>query len=332
MADETDELEKGRGRRASTPSRIPAKGWWDIALRVWDSVQTDRVMLVAGGVTFYLLLALFPALTAFVSAYGYFADPAVVARQFAALDDVVPAGGLDIIRDRLDSLVAQERGALGFGIAAGLLVAFWSANNGVKALFEALNIAYGEEEKRSFLKLNLVTFAFTIGTMVAAALLVTVVAVVPLLLALLRLAGFSELLISVLRWPVLIVLASVGIAMLYRFGPSRERAKWRWITWGSAFASIVWMAASWGFSYYLQRFADYEAVYGSLGAIIGFMTWTWLSVMIVILGAKINAEMEHQTAVDSTTGPPRPMGRRGAVVADTLGEPAGGAGGEGPTR
>ena len=280
-------------------------------------------MLVAGGATFYLLLALFPALTAFVSAYGFFADPAAVTQHVAVLGALVPAEGLDIIRDRLESLATQDSGALGFGIAIGLLVAFWSANNGVKGLFEALNIAYGETEKRSFLRLNLVAFAFTIGAMVAAALLITAIGIVPVALALLRLGDLSEFLISALRWPVLVVLIGTGIALLYRYGPSRETAKWRWVTWGSAFATLVWIAASAGFSFYLQRFANYEATYGSLGAIIGFLMWTWISVIILILGAKLNAEMEHQTAVDSTTGAPQPMGQRGAVMADTLGEPVG---------
>lgn len=278
-------------------------------------------MLVAGGATFYLLLALFPALTAFVSAYGFFADPATVTQHVAMLGALVPADGLDIIRERLGSLATQGSGALGIGIVVGLLVAFWSANNGVKALFEALNIAYGETEKRSFLWLNLVAFAFTLGAMFAAALLITAVGIVPVALALLRLEGLSELLISGLRWPVLVVLIGTGITLLYRYGPSREPAKWRWVTWGSAFATLVWIAASAAFSFYLQRFANYEATYGSLGAIIGFLMWTWISVIILILGAKLNAEMEHQTAIDSTTGAPQPMGERGAFMADTLGEP-----------
>lgn len=279
-------------------------------------------MLVAGGATFYLLLALFPALTAFVSAYGFFADPATVTQHVAALGPLVPAEGLEIIRERLESLATQDSGALGFGIVLGLLVAFWSANNGVKALFEALNIANGESEKRSFIRLNLVALAFTLGAMLTAALLITAIGIVPVMLALLRLDGFSEALLRVLRWPVLLVVIGTGITVLYRYGPSREKAKWRWVTWGSAGATVMWVAASAGFSFYLRRFADYEATYGSLGAIIGFLMWTWISVIILILGAKLNAEMEHQTALDSTAGAPLPMGQRGAVMADTLGESA----------
>lgn len=319
MPTASPELEQERGRDARSPSQIPLAGWKEVGWRVWDSVVEDRIMLVAGGATFYLLLALFPALTAFVSAYGLFANPADVMQHVGMLGALVPSQGLDIIRGRLESLATQDSGALGFGLVIGLLVAFWSANNGVKGLFEALNIAYRETEKRSFLRLNLVAFAFTLGAMMAAALLITAVGIVPVALALLRLDGLSETLVSAMRWPVLIVLIGSGIALLYRYGPSREHAKWRWITWGSALATIVWIAASAGFSFYLQRFADYEATYGSLGAIIGFLMWTWISVIILILGAKLNAEMEHQTAVDSTTGAPKPMGERGAVMADTLG-------------
>ena len=312
-------MEQGRGRDASTPSRIPVRGWADILMRIWRSIGTDRVMLVAGGATFYLLLALFPALTAFISAYGFFADPTTVAQHVAALGGLVPSDGLDLISGQLESLATQDSGALGFGIVIGLLVAFWSANNGVKALFEALNIAYGQAETRSFLRLNLVAFGFTLGGMLAAALLITAIGIVPVVLAVLRLGSWSELLLSILRWPVLLVLIGAGIVLLYRYGPDRERAKWRWVTWGSVFATMVWIAASAAFSFYLQRFADYEATYGSLGAIIGFLMWTWISVIILIIGGKLNAEMEHQTMVDSTTGAPQPMGRRGAVMADTLG-------------
>lgn len=320
MTNDRREFEADRGRYASSPSQIPARGWLDITKRLWRSINADRVMLVAGGVSFYLLLALFPAITAFVSAYGFFADPFVVSRHIAALDAVVPAGGLSMISERLESLATQDRGALGFGIIAGLAVAFWSANNGVKALFDALNIAYGETEQRSFLRLNLVAFSFTLGAMFAITLLVTVVGIIPVLLEMLHLGDWSEWLLGVLRWPVLLVLTAAGIMMLYRYGPSRERAKWRWITSGSVLATVVWIAASTAFSFYLRSFADYEATYGSLGAIIGFLMWAWISVIILILGARLNAEMEHQTAVDSTTGSPQPMGRRGAFVADHLGE------------
>jgi membrane protein len=312
--------ETGRGRDADWPSQIPARGWKDIFWRVYQQVGEDRVTLIAAGAAFYLLLALFPAIGAFVSIYGFVADPATIADQVAFLGGVLPAGGLDLINDQLASLTSQDRSTLSLSLVLSLAVSLWSANNGVKTLFEALNVAYEEDEKRSFVWLNLVAFAFTLGFMVAILLMIAVIGIVPAVLAVLNLGGFSEALIVIGRWVVMLVLVVLGLSLLFRFGPSRARAKWRWISWGSGFVTIVWIAASIGFSYYLQNFADYNATYGSLGAVIGFMLWMWLSVVILIVGAELNAEMEHQTARDSTTGEPRPMGERGATMADTLGE------------
>jgi membrane protein len=315
--------ETARGRDAEWPSQIPGRGWKDVLWRVYREIGEDRVTLIAAGAAFYLLLALFPAIGVFVSIYGFVADPATIADQVVFLGGVLPAGGLDLINDQLETLVSQDRSTLSLSLLLSLAVSLWSANNGVKTLFEALNVAYEEEEKRSFVRLNLVAFAFTLGFMVAILLMIAVIGVVPAVLAVLDLGGFSEALIAVGRWVLMLVLVVLGLSMLFRFGPSRARAKWRWISWGSGFVTIVWIVASIAFSYYLQNFADYNATYGSLGAVIGFMLWMWLSVLILIVGAELNAEMEHQTARDSTTGEPRPMGERGATMADTLGESSG---------
>ncbi len=312
----------GRGRDAERPRDFPARAWKDILWRVWQQAREDRITLVAAGAAFYLLLALFPALAAFVSVYGFVADPVTVADHIGFLAGLMPSGGIDLIRAQLESLASQDRNALSIGFAIALLGAFWSANNGVKTVFEALNVAYEEREKRSFLWLNLVAFAFTLGAIVIAIFMIAAVGVVPAVLGLLQLDGSAEILISLLRWPLLLAAVAGGIAILFRYGPSREPAKWRWITWGSAVATLVWIAASAGFSFYLQNFADYDATYGSLGAVIGLMFWVWISVLILIVGAELNAEMEHQTAKDTTTGAPAPMGERGAVVADTLGDAA----------
>jgi membrane protein len=312
--------EAGRGREADWPSEIPARGWKDVLWRVYQQVLDDRVTLVAAGAAFYLMLAIFPALGAFVSIYGFVADPTSIAGQIEFLQGVLPSGGLDLIYSQLESLASQDPSALSIGLVLTLAVSLWSANNGVKTLFEALNIAYEEEEKRSFIKLNLVAFAFTLGFMFALIVMIAAIGIVPAILAFVNLGGFSQVLIAVGRWILVLGMMIFGISLLYRFGPSRERAKWRWINWGSILATLVWLVASIGFSYYLQNFADYNATYGSLGAVIGFMLWIWLSAVILIVGAELNAEMEHQTARDSTTGAERPMGERGAVVADTLGE------------
>lgn len=276
-------------------------------------------MLIAAGVTFYLLLALFPALTAFVSLYGFVADPVTIADHISYLGGMLPSGGLDIIREQLNALASQDRSALSIGFVVAFLVALWSANTGVKTLFDALNIAYEEEEKRGFIALNLLSLTFTLMAMVLGILMIVSIGVVPAVLAFLNLESVTEQLIRILRWPATLLVIACAIAVIYRYGPSRERPKWRWITWGGAFAAVIWLAASFGFSFYLQNFADYNATYGSLGAVIGFMMWTWISVIILLVCAELNAEMEHQTARDSTSGKPKPIGSRGATVADTLG-------------
>lgn len=315
----------GRGRRADSPYRIPRAGWWDIGWRIWNNIGDNRLMLVAAGATFYLLLALFPALTAFVSLYGFVADPQTIGDHIAFLGRLMPSGGLDIIESQLDALATQDTSALSVGFIAGLAIALWSANNGIKTIFDALNIVYREEEKRSFIRLNLISGLFTLGAIVIGIVLIISVGVVPAVIAFLRLGDYVDFLIATLRWPVMLAFVVVGILLVYRYGPSRERARWRWLIPGALLATTTWIAASMAFSYYLQNFADYNATYGSLGAVIGFMTWTWISGIILLVGAQLNAEIEHQTANDSTIGPSQPLGERGAFVADHVGEPAPGA-------
>jgi membrane protein len=299
---------------------MPWHGWLDVLWRVKSEVAADRITLIAAGATYYLLLALFPALAAFVSIYGFVADPVTIADHIAFLGGVLPSGGIELIETQLKSLASQNEAALSVGFIFGLLVALWSANSGIKTLFDALNIAYEEDEKRGFIKLNALSLLFTLGAIVVGILFIVSVGVVPAVLAFVGLGSATELLISLLRWPIIIVVSAAAISLLYRYGPSRERAKWRWVTWGGCFAAIVWLIASILFSWYLSNFADYNATYGSLGAVIGFMLWTWISVVILLLGAELNSELEHQTARDSTTGAEKPLGHRGATMADTIGE------------
>lgn len=315
-------LEDGRGRLAETPGEITARGYRDVFWRVFSEFTEDRVTLIAAGATYYLLLALFPALAALVSLYGVFSDPVTIARHIAFLSTALPPGAFDIIVTQLDALSQQKNSTLSFGVITGFMVALWSANNGIKALFEAMNIAYGEKEKRGIIWLNLNSLGFTLGALVIAIALITAVGVVPAVLGYLWLDQWTEFLAKVARWPFLLLVVGCGITMMYRYGPSREPAKLRWITWGATFSTALWLTASVLFSLYLENFADYNATYGTLGALIGLMVWTWISVIILILGAEINAELEHQTTVDSTTGTPLPMGNRGAHVADTIGAPS----------
>ena len=287
-------------------------------------------MLIAAGATFYLLLALFPALTAFVSVYGFLADRATVAGNTSLLIGILPLDSVNLIRSQLEALAAQDTKVLSLGFFIGLSVALWSANNGIKAIFEALNVAYSENESRSFLKLNLVSFVFTFSGIFFGIILITALGIIPHLLTLLGLDGWNAALVSLARWPLTAVVVAGAISIIYRFGPDRERAKWRWLSWGAVLATLVWMVTSAGFTFYLTNFADYNATYGALGAVAGLMVWTWISVIVLILGAELNAELEHQTAIDTTTGDPLPMGERGAVVADTIGESASEAGSKKP--
>lgn len=305
-----------RGRRADTPSEIPAKGWKDIAWRVYEGMQNDRVLLIAAGVTFYSLLAAFPAIAAGVAIYGLIADPHKINEQLALLAGFIPDGAVQVIGDQIKRLLEQGTKTLGFALIVGLAVSLWGANAATKAVFDALNVIYGESEKRSFVRLNLYSLTFTLGAILVLLLAAGSVVVVPALLAALGI----ESLLALLRWPILLLAILIALACLYRYGPSRARAEWRWVTWGSVLAALLWLTVSMAFSWYVANFGSYNATYGSLGAVIGFMTWMWLSTIVVLLGAKVNAELEHQTTRDTTEGANTPMGTRGAQMADSVGK------------
>ncbi|WP_363349340.1 YihY/virulence factor BrkB family protein [Methylocystis echinoides] len=312
----------GRGRDASTPAEIPASGWMDVLGRVYNNIAEHRVLAIAAGVTFYALLAIFPAIAAFVALYGLVADPATIAGHINALSGVLPAEGLSIVSDQIQRVSAQGSARLGAASIIGLLVSLWSANAGMKAIFDALNVVYQEREKRGFFRLNAVTLAFTLGGMAMIAMSLALVVAAPPALQALRLPPEAETAIALLRWPILLVLVALAISLVYRFGPSRDEPKWRWVSWGGAFAAIVWLAASLLFSWYAANIGKFNETYGSLGAAIGFMLWMWVSSIVLLIGAELNAEMEHQTAKDTTEGHPRPLGERGAVMADTVGRPS----------
>lgn len=278
---------------AETPSEIQARGWKDILLRVYHGISENRILLIAAGVTFYILLAIFPGIAALISIYGLFANPSDVTNQLATITNIAPSGAIEVLRDEMTRLAAKGGTSLSVGFLVGLIVSLWTTNSGVSALFDALNIVYEEKEKRGFIKYYAKTLAFTIAAMVFALLLIAVVVALPVALNLVPLPGGTELFARIVRWPILFVLVALALAALYRFGPSRAGARWRWITWGGAFATVVWIGASFLFSWYVANFGSYNKTYGSLGAIIGFMTWIWISVVVVLIGAKLDAEMEH---------------------------------------
>lgn len=306
------------GHLAEVPEAIPAKGLRDVFWRVLHEVSEDRVTLVAGGVTFYLLLALFPALAALVSLYGLVADPVTISDNLGKLAGMLPPGAFDMFADQIKSLAEKRDSSLGLTFFLGLAVALWSTHNGTLAIFDAMNIAYDEQEKRGVIKLNLVAFCFTICGMLAAMLMIGLVALLPTALSYIWFDQLKENALLFLRWPIVLLVVAGTVLAIYRVGPSREPPKLRWITWGALLTIVGLTAMSLGLSYYLSHFANYNATYGTLGALIGFLVWTWLSVTILIVGGELNAELEHQTAKDSTTGSSKPLGQRGAYVADNV--------------
>jgi membrane protein len=310
----------GRGRSADAPTEIPARGWKDILWRMYEDISAHRLLMVAAGVVFYAMLAVVPAITALVSIYGLFANASTINEHLSFIATVMPGTAYDLISDQITRIAGNNNGKLTFAFIFGLGMALWSANAGMKSIFDALNIVYDEDEKRGFIKLNLISLAFTLSAVVALLTAVGAVVALPLVLQYLGLAEDRQTwLLALLRWPALWLLVVLGLALLYRFGPSRRDPKWRWVTPGSMFASFAWLAISALFSLYLSKFTDYNATYGSLGAVIGLMMWIWLSVTVILIGAELNAEIEHQTARDTTEGHPKPLGARGAVMADTVG-------------
>jgi membrane protein len=315
--------EVGRGRQANTPEEISSLGWADILYRVLWSVSVNRILTTAGGVAFFSLLAIFPAIGAIVSLYGLFTDAKSIGDHTAFLVGILPFGVLDIVTEQIKMVASQQNDTLGAAFIIGLAISVWSANSGMAALFDALNVVYDEREKRSFLKLYATTFLFTLAGMFFVILAIIGLVIVPLVLSYVGLTSQTEILITILRWPVLLVTVGASLSLLYRYGPSRRSAKWRWVTWGSFVAALLWITASMLFSWYVVTFDSYNRVYGSLGAGIGFMVWLWISAVIILLGGEINAEMEHQTARDTTDGRPKPLGSRGATMADHVGKAEG---------
>lgn len=314
--------EPGRGREAQKPSQIPGRGWRDIFWRVATSFAANRLPAAAAATTFFSLLALFPAITAFVSLYGLFNDVGTAREPLTLMQGVVPEGVLDFIGDEVERIASSRSSDLSLAFGGSLLLSLWSANASMRSLFEGMNIAYHETEKRNLIVFTVTTLAFTLCGLLFLLAVVSLVVVTPLVFNVIGWDSGGAWLAS-LRWPLLLLMQICALAVIYRFAPSRTKARWRWVRWGSVVAAFLWVGVGWLFSWYLASVADYAATYGSLGAVLGFMMWTWVSTMVVLLGAQLNAEMEHQTAHDTTVSRDKPLGERGALVADTIGPKAG---------
>jgi membrane protein len=309
-----------RGREAGRPTQIPPLGWKDILLRAWGEVSAANLFLVAGGVTYAVLLALFPGLAALVSLYGLLMDPSQIEQQVASLSGILPDQAQQMLSEELHTLVQSSSGALGLSAILALLLALWSASRGMSGLITALNIAYEEPEKRGFFKLNLVAIGLTVGLMIAGVVVVALVAVLPAAVQFLPLGDLGKWLLLILEWPLLVGFVLAGLAVMYRYAPSRDEPQWKWVSPGAGAAVALWIIASIGFTVYVAHFNSYDKTYGSLGGVIILLTWLYISSFVILFGAAINAQSEKQTRKDSTVGRPASMGRRGARAADTLGE------------
>jgi membrane protein len=304
------------GRDAEDPLSIPLRGWWQVVKRVWIKSSRDNFSVVAAGCAFFALFAVFPGLYALLSLYSLVFEVAHIEQHFEALAWVLPRQGYDIVMTEIARFAQASTPTLGWSLLISLVLAFWSASSGVQAMLAALNVAYEEEERRSFFHYYLNAFAFTLAGILGGLFVLLAIVYLPLVFAFAGAPDLFETLARVLRWPLLAVIVLVLLAILYRVGPCRRSAKWRWISVGSLFATSVWMVASALFSLYVSYVANYDRLYGSVGAVIILLFWLYLSFYIVLIGAGINAELELQTAEDTTVGSPKPMGKRGAYVAD----------------
>lgn len=314
------------GRLAERPGAIPLRGWVDVGVRMKKAIKRDDVPLLAAGVAFFALLALVPALVALVSVYGLVADPADIQRNVEDVLAAAPQEVRDLVESQLSSIVDGSRGGLGLGAVVGLVLALWSASSAMKHLVSAVNRAYGEDETRGFLRLRGLALLLTIGAIVGLLAAFFVLVIAPGALSGDGSGGVLRATVLVVRWPLLAILAMAAFATIYRRAPDRAGARWAWVSPGAVFATVVWLIASVGFSIYTANFGRYNETYGALGAVVVVMLWLYISAYVTIAGAELNAELERQTAQDTTEGRPQPMGERGAHAADTLGEIRGGKG------
>lgn len=306
------------GGQAETPAQIPPRGWWQVLKRAVKESSADNVPILAGGVAFFAFLAVFPTLIAALTLYGLVADPAQVAQQMQSLSGVLPAESRALISGQLTAVTQTSGSALSIGLVVSLLAALWSASSGTGNLITAVNLAYDEQESRGFVKQKATALALTLGAIVFVLVALTLVAVVPVALDHLGLGVVGRVVAQVVRWVLLIGVVIVGLAVVYRVAPDRDSPRFRWVSTGAVVAALLWMLGSVGFSLYVSFFGNYNKTYGALAGVIVLMLWLYLTCYIVLLGAEINAESEHQTARDTTKGQPMPMGQRGATVADTL--------------
>jgi membrane protein len=316
---ELDASEPGRGRCASSPLAIPPLGWKDICWRTYREMGRHRLPALSGGITFYILLATFPAIAAFVSLYGLFSDVGTVERQLGHISTLLPRDAVTLIGGQMLRLAAQRHATLSVAFLASMLLSVWSANAGMKALFDGLNITFDETEKRDYVRRSFITYVATLMALVFIAVVVSMLVAAPVFFHEMGLRRFGVWWAPV-RWMTVYLIAVTSFCLLYRYGPSRRHAQWRWVVFGGVLAASIWLGVSLGFSWYVNNVAHFGVTYGSLGAMVAYMLWIWVSAMMVLTGAELNSEIEHQTAIDTTIGASAPLGERGAQMADSVGK------------
>jgi membrane protein len=309
-----------RGRHAESPTAIPAKGWKDIGFRLKDEIAEDRVGLIAAGVAFYGLLALFPAITAILAIGGLLVEPNQIVEQLSSLSGIVPEAVMEIITKQATAVAGSREGGLGLAAVFGIGLAIYSASKGMASLMDGMNVAYDEEEDRGFIRLKLETLGLTIFLIIGLLVALAAMIGVPIALNTFDLGPFAETLGTILVVTAILGLSMVGLAVLYRYGPSRDAPQVKWVSLGAFAACIIWLVGSTGFAFYVANFGSYNESFGTLGGVVILLMWLWISAFIVMLGAELNAEIEAQTRHDTTVGRDMPMGARDAKKADELGE------------
>jgi membrane protein len=315
--------ESERGREATRPQHIPLRGWKDVLVRSKNEISANNIFLASGGVTYAVLLALFPALAALVSIYGLVLDPRQIESQVNSLTGVLPEQSRQMLSQELHQLVSSSHSTLGINAVIGVLLALWSASRGMSGLMSALNIAYEESETRGFLEFNFVAVVLTLGLMAAGIIAVVLVAGLP---AVVQVGGSGrsvKWLLLIVQWPILMILMTVGLATLYRYAPDRDAPQWRWLSPGAILGTVLWILASVAFTVYVANFSSYNTTYGSLGGAVVLLTWLYITSFTILLGAVVNAQAERQTRRDTTTEQPAPLGERNAHAADTVGPSSG---------
>ena len=306
-----------RGQSADKPTQIPMQGWKEILLRTWKEGGKDNIGIVAAGVAFYGFLALVPLLGAIVLTYGLFVEPQTVLRHAGSITSMIPGEGGQLIGEQLINVVQTSGGKKGLGLAIALAVAIWGARNAASSVITALNIAYEEEEKRGFIKVTLLAIGMTVGAVLLALLAGGAMTVLGYIQHLFPDMGpVGAVFWRIVTYLLLGAAAAAAAATLFRYGPSREKAKWTWLTPGSLMFAGVWILLTLGFGFYVSNFGNYGATYGSLSAIVVLLTWLYLSSYVLLFAAELNSEIEHQTAKDTTDAAEKPLGARGAWSAD----------------